>query len=75
MESHKRSIVKAITWRVIGTLVTFLVAYLFTKEVVLSMGIGFGDAAIKIVIYYSHERVWDKIDFGRRKRAKEDYNI
>ncbi len=74
MESHKRSILKAVTWRVIATLVTFLVAYLFTKEVVLSMSIGFGDALIKIFAYYSHERLWDRISFGRKK-AKEDYVI
>ncbi len=74
MESHKRSIAKAITWRVIATLVTFIVAYWFTREVVLSMGIGFGDAIIKAFTYYFHERLWNRIGFGREK-AKEDYMI
>ncbi len=74
MESYKRSIAKTISWRIIATSVTFLVAYLFTKEVVLSMGIGFGDAIIKIFAYYSHERLWNRIGFGR-KRVKEDYMI
>ena len=74
MESHRRSIVKAISWRIIATLVTFLVAYLFTKEAVLAMGIGFGDAIIKIGAYYSHERLWNRISFGRRK-VEEDYKI
>jgi len=74
VESHRRSIAKAISWRIIATLVTFLVAYLFTKEVVLSMGIGFADAVIKILGYYGHERLWNRIGFGR-KRVKEDYMI
>ncbi len=67
MESHQRSIAKAISWRIIATLVTFVVAYMFTKEVILSMGIGFGDALIKIFAYYSHERLWNRINFGREK--------
>ena len=75
MESHKRSIVKAVTWRVVAVLITFLVAYFFTRELVLATSIGLADAAIKIFVYYSHERVWDRIDFGRRKKAEEDYII
>jgi|TARA_B100001971_G_C17669343_1_gene276748 adenylylsulfate kinase len=75
MESHKRSIVKAMTWRVIASLITFLVAYLFTKELALSTGIGISDAAIKIGTYYSHERLWERISFGRKKESKEDYTI
>ncbi len=65
MESHKRSIAKAVTWRIIATLVTFLIAYLFTKELALATGIGLADAAIKIFAYYSHERMWNRIGFGR----------
>ncbi len=74
MESHRRSIVKAISWRIIATLVTFLVAYLLTKEAVLSISIGLGDAIIKIGAFYSHERVWNRINFGR-KDVKEDHMI
>ena len=66
MESHKRSITKAITWRIFGILVTVLVVYLFTEEVVLSISIGFVDTTIKIFTYYSHERLWNKIGYGRR---------
>ena len=75
MESHKRSIVKALTWRVTATLVTTLVVYSLTREVVLAMSVGFVDAAIKILAYYSHERLWDRINFGRSKEVKEDYMI
>ncbi len=75
MESHKRSILKALTWRLLATVITTLVVYLFTKEVVLSLGIGFVDAAIKMFTYYGHERLWDRISFGRRKEIREDYVI
>jgi len=75
VESHKRSILKAVTWRVLATLVTTIVVYLFTREVILSIGIGFVDAAIKIFTYYAHERLWNRISFGRKKEIKEDYMI
>ncbi len=68
MEGHKRSILKAITWRAIASAITFLIAYLFTKELTLAIGIGLVDAGIKIAVYYGHERLWDRIDFGRRKK-------
>lgn len=68
MEAHKRSIAKAVTWRIIATLVTFTVAYLFTKEVVLATGIGLADGTIKIFAYYSHERLWTGIGYGLKEK-------
>lgn len=75
VESHKRSIAKAITWRFMGTLVTISVAYLLTRELLLSAGIGSIDAMMKIVAYYAHERLWNKIGYGRKKEIREDYMI
>lgn len=75
MESHKRSIAKAVSWRLIAALITAFVVFLFTREVALSAGIGIADSAIKIFTYYSHERLWNKIGFGRRKEMREDYMI
>ncbi len=75
MESRKRSIVKTITWRIIATLITVSIVYFFTREVVLSAGIGLVDVIVKVIAYYSHERIWDRIYFGRRKKVKEDYTI
>ncbi len=75
MESHKRSILKTVTWRVLATLVTTLVVYWFTREVSLALGAGFVDAVIKMFIYYAHERLWDRMSYGRRKEVKGDYMI
>ncbi len=75
IESHTRSILKAISWRFIAVIITTLTAYFFTKEVALSLGIGLVDAAIKIFTYYGHERLWNRIGFGRRKEVPEDYTI
>jgi len=65
LESHKRSIAKTITWRIVATFITAIVAFLFTGQIVLSLGIGFTDAIIKLFSYYIHERAWNKISYGR----------
>ncbi len=74
LESRRRSIVKALTWRIFATFVTMSVVYVFTRELALSAGIGLADTTIKIFFYYSHERLWERIQFGRKK-IKEDYTI
>ena len=70
MESHIRSIVKAITWRICGTLVTFVVALILTKKLELSIQIGLVDTILKIGVFYGHERLWNKINFGREKKPE-----
>ncbi len=75
MESHKRSVIKAITWRIIAVIITTLTAYFFTREVALSLGIGLVDSVIKMFTYYGHERLWNRIGFGRREDISEDYTI
>ena len=66
-EKHQRSILKTITWRVLGTLITSVVVYIFTKKIVLSLSIGGLDATLKLLFYYLHERVWDKVQWGVKK--------
>jgi uncharacterized membrane protein len=65
MESHFRSIVKAITWRAGGTIVTFAVAWVLTKKFELAAQIGILDTIIKICAFYFHERFWNRIRFGK----------
>ena len=67
MESCYRSITKAITWRLGGTVVTFTVAWILTRELPLAAGIGLLDAVIKIGAFYIHERIWNRVSFGRLK--------
>ena len=60
-ESHLRSITKAITYRIIGTLATSAVAYVVTGSAQTAAAIGMLDPFVKIVVYYLHERVWLRI--------------
>jgi len=65
-ERRTRSIIKAVSWRVFATLTTIAVVYLFTGELVLSIGVGFVEALSKLVLYYIHERLWDKVKWGKK---------
>jgi len=67
MESHYRSIVKAITWRTGGTTVTFAVAWILTGNISLSAGISLLDTVFKIGAFYAHERIWNRLSFGKKK--------
>ncbi len=73
-DKHYRSVVKALSWRVTGTVDTILVSYLVTGKIKLAMSIGFVELFTKVVLYYGHERVWDRISFGRAKPSR-DYEI
>jgi adenylylsulfate kinase len=68
MEKPVRSLLKAISWRVIATLTTTLLVFAYTGNLVISLGVGFTEVLVKIVVYYLHERIWNMLDFGRKPR-------
>ena len=70
MESRKRSIYKTITWRIVATLGTFVIAFIFTGRIVISFGIGLADAIIKTILYYWHERIWAKNSYSQLTSKK-----
>lgn len=74
-ESQKRSIVKSITWRIIAVTVTMLISYMWLREWGSSIALSLIANGIKAVLYYMHERGWNRLDFGREKRIPEDYTI
>jgi len=67
METHIRSIAKAITWRLGGTIVTFVVAWILTRKFELAAQIGVLDTAIKLGAFYMHERMWNRLSFGKKQ--------
>ena len=66
-EAHTRTIVKAISWRVIATLTTMIIVFLFTRRLILTLGVGLAEVTAKITFYYLHERIWSRISWGRSK--------
>ena len=63
--SHKRHLAKAITWRIIASLTTALIAWAFGLPPKAIGGIFVADLIIKFLLYYAHERAWYKyIKYG-----------
>jgi uncharacterized membrane protein len=73
-EKHHRSLAKAVSWRATGTADTILVSYVVTGRIRLAVSIGFVELFTKICLYYLHERLWNRIAFGRVKPGR-DYEI
>ena len=64
-DAHWRSFVKAVTWRFIGSLDTFMLSLLVTGNAKYAVSIATAEAVTKIVLYYLHERAWRLVKWGR----------
>ena len=64
-DSAVRSLTKAISWRVTGTIDTFIISWFITGQVLIASGIAFTEIMTKIVLFWLHERVWNKISWGK----------
>jgi uncharacterized membrane protein len=65
-ETAVRSFVKAYSYRCCGTLTTIAISFVITGSVVVSLGIGATEMIVKPFIYWCHERVWSRVNWGRR---------
>ena len=74
-EKPYRSVVKAISWRTVGTLDTIIVSYFITGSLVMAALIGSIEVVTKMALYYFHERAWNKLSFGKVKAPENDYQI
>ncbi len=74
MESHRRSIAKALSWRLLATLITTTLVYLLTGKGEFAATVGLADTLIKFFIYFAHERLWNRISYGRQK-SEPEYTI
>ncbi|MBU2542660.1 DUF2061 domain-containing protein [Patescibacteria group bacterium] len=70
-EKHKRSLAKATTWRIIASVTTMSLVYLFTGELELTATVGVFDITLKMLFYYLHERAWNKTLWGKELHYKE----
>jgi uncharacterized membrane protein len=70
LEKPVRSLLKALSWRIVATLTTTLLVFIFTGDLVISVGVGGSEFLLKIFIYYAHERVWNLFHFGIEQKPK-----
>lgn len=71
MEKRVRSVAKTMSWRIVATSTTILLVFLFTGNLVISVGVGSLELLFKTVIYYLHERIWNKSNFGKVYYTRE----
>jgi len=68
--SVKRHIAKTITWRIVGTLDTMAVGWFITGNPITGLKIGGFEVMTKMFLYFIHERVWFKVNYGLPHRAE-----
>jgi uncharacterized membrane protein len=64
-EKIKRSLVKTISWRIVGTIATIIISYIITGTLALAFSIGVIELVSKLILYFFHERAWNKIKWGK----------
>ena len=68
-ETHQRSVVKAVSWRVLGSLDTFVLSWFFTGSTKAAGAIALSEVITKMALYYFHERAWSAVKWGFTKPA------
>ena len=65
-EKTSRSLLKSISWRILGTIDTIIISYLITNTLEFALRIGFVELLTKMGLYFLHERLWNKIKWGKK---------
>ncbi len=71
-DNRLRSLAKAVSWRVTGSIDTFILSFLFTGSVKAAGSIASTELVTKILLYYLHERAWNRLPFWRSDVAAPD---
>lgn len=74
-ESHARSILKAVSWRIVAAVDTFIICYIVTGKISFASSIMGLEVLTKMVIYYLHERAWQMLPRGRIRMLLNDFKV
>lgn len=69
--SVKRHLAKTITWRIIGTIDTMVLSWIITGDAMMGLKIGGVEVITKMILYYFHERIWYRMNFGLSNRKSK----
>lgn len=69
---NRRHLLKTISWRGVGTLDTFLLGWLITGNPLTGLKIGGAEVITKMLLYFGHEKVWYRIDYGLDERQRKN---
>jgi uncharacterized membrane protein len=64
-DTAQRSLVKTISWRLTGSGATFLISYLIASDFTIAGTIAVVQLISNTILYFGHERVWNKIRWGQ----------
>ncbi|WP_037316229.1 DUF2061 domain-containing protein [Salegentibacter sp. Hel_I_6] len=64
-EKPLRSILKTVSWRIVGTVDTIVISWVLTGEIETALAIGSVELVTKMILYFGHERLWNMISFGK----------
>ena len=70
-DTHLRSILKGLSWRIVASATTILIAYTITGDTTIAMQIGGIEAVLKILFFYLHERAWLALPRGTIRHIEE----
>jgi len=65
MSTIQRSLLKTITWRIIGSIDTMIITYFITGNWKFGLAVGGIEVVSKMILYYLHERIWQRIKWGK----------
>jgi uncharacterized membrane protein len=74
-EKAARSVVKSISWRITGTIDTMVISYFVTGDFTMALSIGSVEVFTKMALYFFHERLWNKIRYGKVEEKPIEYHI
>jgi len=66
MDTKTRSIIKTISWRITGTLCTFLISWVILNDIKTSSAIAIIQLTFNSIVFYFHERLWNIVKWGQR---------
>ena len=72
-ETNTRSVAKGISWRIVATTTTIIIVYVFFGRLDLAIAAGLLETVLKVGLYWGHEKVWQKIHWG--KKRIEPFNL
>ena len=67
MYQHKFNFIKGVTWRIVGTIDTIILSWFISQNRDIGIKIGLTELATKIILFYVHERIWNRIQLGKNK--------
>jgi uncharacterized membrane protein len=73
-DKHYRSFVKAVSWRLTGSVDTLVISFLITGRIRWALTISGVELFTKVGLYYFHERIWEKVPLGRIQEPKDKPN-